>query len=92
MTHLTDEMLHECFAELPQPFDSHAVIREAMRRFPQPYVRELHENVEQRDPIQLTHSMIGKALASHPGLQKATREPSLNVRGSETENQVWRRR
>jgi len=91
MTHLTDDMLRACFTDLPQPFDSHAVIREAMRRFPQEYVRELYENVGQRDPIQFTHALFGKALAAHPALQKDTREPSMNVRGSDTDNQVWRR-
>lgn len=92
MTHLDNDAFAECFRGLAEPFDSHAVIREAMRRFPQLYVRELYANVEQADPIQHTHALIGKALAGHPGLEKVTRENSMNVRGSENENQVWRRR
>jgi lipopolysaccharide biosynthesis regulator YciM len=92
MNFLTDDVLAACFRDLPEPFDSHAVIQEAMRRFPQPYVRELYGNVQQTDPIQQTHAQIGRALAAHPGLEKVTRASSMNVRGSENDNQVWRRR
>jgi lipopolysaccharide biosynthesis regulator YciM len=92
MIHLIPTKLHDCFAGLPQTFDSHDVIRQAMRLYPQEYVRELYENVAQQDPIQFTHALLGKALAAHPELEKVTRDVSGNVRGGENDNQVWRRK
>lgn len=93
MHYLTDPMFTNVISALPQFFDSHAVIRGLMSKYPQEYVKELNANVASSDPIRETHRQIGQHIGSIRNVQKNTaigRVESTNIRGPVTENQAWR--
>jgi hypothetical protein len=92
MTKISDVMLAEIVNALPPVFDSHAVIREMMRRYPQQYTTDLFGHVENKDPILSFHSTIGVRLTRFEDIERTRRISSDNVRGQKTENQEWRRK
>lgn len=91
MTHITDAILSTVIGPMPDFFESHDVIQGLMTSYPQEYVRELYDKVSAADPIQTTHSVIGRTLHRIPGIVAVNRVDSPNVRGPVTENQRWRK-
>jgi hypothetical protein len=98
MQHLTDQILANAVATIIArqnrlDFDTHELIRVIMRLNPKEYVAELYLWVHTDDPIIVAHSQIGIALANHsvPGIKSAGRHASLNVRGENTQCEIWER-
>ena len=89
---ITDAILEEAVAAMDHEFDTHDVITHVMRNHPQDYVEHLHSHVAMRDPIQQGHASIGRKLATFATIEKTDRPQSPNVRGTENENQGWRKK
>jgi hypothetical protein len=87
---ITDQMIDQSIARMPQIFDSHALIRDLMRHWPRAYATDLHESIGD-DPIRALHSAIGTRLLSFNIIEKTRKVDSLNVRGDTTENQEWQK-
>jgi len=95
LKHITDELLLATIQNLPDEFDSHELLRTLATDHPHAYVRELYEKLHTSDPILQAHADIASQLNRelfHGVVAKAGRWPSPNVRGKDTENQVWHRR
>lgn len=91
MNNVSDDMIRALIQEMPEVFDSHALIFRIMQRHPQEYVRDAFALInENNDPIHLLHMRLG-ARFEGLGLTKTRRVTSTNVRGENTENQDWRR-
>ncbi|MEQ9501424.1 MAG: hypothetical protein RIT81_31430 [Deltaproteobacteria bacterium] len=95
MAHLTNAHFLSIIERLPPgDFDSHDVIEKITRtpEIAQLYIRELNDAIDHDDPFKDVHSSIGRRLAGLPELMKVDRVASTNVGGTDTDNQVWRRR
>lgn len=91
---LTEDIIRQVIAELPDEFDSHEFLRKLMTIEPRVYTALLKKKLDSDigDPIQVAHSGIGRKLSDSPLLEKGERRSSMNVRGQKTDNQVWRKR
>ena len=65
------------------------MIRAIVRLHPQAYVVALHAYVDNDDPFVILHASIGRRL--HGFATSIGREKSMNIRGEETMNELWRR-
>jgi hypothetical protein len=92
MNHVTDDIIQRAIDELPNQFDSHDFLRKLMLIEPRAYVCELHEKLDTDDPIQQAHAELASQLNRFTSLEKVRRVRSMNIRGQETENQLWRKR
>jgi hypothetical protein len=90
MKHLTDQIIADAIAQMPETFDSHDLIREVMTRAPRAYADDLAAT-RGDDPIQDFHAAIGRRLVGFPSIAKTPVVTSMNVRGRETENQGWKK-
>lgn len=90
MEHVNDDVIRRVIAELPDEFDSHDFLRKLMTIEPHAYVRELHQKLHTKDPILQAHSDIASQLTRF-NLRPARRRLSMNIRGQETDNQLWQK-
>jgi hypothetical protein len=92
---ISDDVLGEAVRSQPSDeFDSHDVIFWISRNRPRDYAADLHVALEDDgDPFLNLHSAIGRRLAALPRLvqQQHRKQVSMNVRGDQTECEVWRR-
>jgi hypothetical protein len=92
MNHVTNAIIQRAIDELPNEFDSHDFLRKLMLIAPHAYVCELHEKLHTDDPILQAHSDIASQLNHFDSLEKVRRIRGMNIRGQETENQLWQKR
>ena len=92
---ISDVILEESVRDQPaNEFDSHDVIFWVSRNRPREYVDDLHRALaDDGDPFVNLHTAIGRRLTSLPHLvqQQHRKQVSMNMRGEETECEVWRR-
>ena len=91
---ITDAVLEEAVRAQNHDFDTHDVIFWISRNRPREYAGDLHVALEDTgDPFDNLHMALGRHLATLPGLlqQQHRKQRSLNVRGRETECEVWQR-
>jgi hypothetical protein len=91
MPHVTKQMLGDAANVSPQTFDTHAVIEEIQREYPQAYTRDLYRFVAHHDPITSLHAEIGRRLLTLPFLRKTRKVPGRNIRGRRSYAQEWER-
>lgn len=93
--HISDAILEQAvWVQLNDEFDSHDVIFWISRNQPREYASDLHVALQDEgDPFISLHTAIGRQLASLPHLlQKHNgKVTSLNVRGEQSECQLWHR-
>lgn len=92
---ITDAILEEAVrAQATDEFDSHDVIFWISRNRPREYVTDLHAALgDAGDPFVNLHTAVGRRLAALPNLlrQQHRKRRSMNVRGEETECEIWQR-
>lgn len=90
---VTNDMIRELILAMPSEFDSHALIQQVMRRHPREYTIDLYSFVDREDPIRSLHQSLGQRLLGFNVIEKdeTGKVPSANVRGNDTDNQMWRR-
>jgi len=94
LQHISDAILGQAVAAQPAgEFDSHDVIFWVSRNRPREYAADLNAALaDDGDPFVNLHTAIGRRLASLPQLaQQHRKRVSMNVRGEQTECEVWRR-
>lgn len=95
LQHISDSILEEAVrAQAADEFDSHAVIFWISRNRPREYVEDLYAALQDAgDPFISLHTAIGRRLAALPRLlqQQHRKVESMNVRGEQTECELWRR-
>jgi hypothetical protein len=94
LQHISDAILGQAAAAQPaDEFDSHDVIFWVSRNRPREYAADLNAALaDDGDPFVNLHTAIGRRLASLPQLaQQHRKRVSMNVRGEQTECEVWQR-
>ena len=95
LNQVTDAILEEAVrSQQSDEFDSHDVIFWISRSRPRQYVEDLHTALEDAgDPFVNLHAAIARRLAALPLLvrQQHAKRVSTNVRGEDTECELWRR-
>jgi len=91
MPHLTKQMLVDAAGAMPPYFDTHDLIAELQRSYPQQYARDLYRFVHHSDPFIGLHAEIGKRLRWVDSVQKTRKVRGPNVRGRISSCQQWRR-
>lgn len=91
MNFLADDVLRQAVEPQDRTFDTHDVIHQVIRLFPQEYVRELFRYVDTDDPFKPVHGQIGQRLATLNSIEQRGKTTSLNIRGVESVCESWRR-
>ena len=86
--HISD--IREIINQMEKPFDSHDFIKKFSKKFQVEYVELLSQYSQ--DPFENVHKQIGKFLSEKDkllGIQSAGREPSDNIFGEKSDNEIW---
>lgn len=90
MNYLTDNILMASIGRMPRRFDSHKLIYDLMRNYPQQYTQELCGLRRTHDPIRILHSNIAKKIAQQRfNLRRIRKISTRNIRNLHTPNQKW---